>query len=158
MTSTLMPPMVTMLSDAMGLKLVPLIVMVAPTGPERGEKEVIVGTNPKVNPERAPVPKLLVTVTSPVAPLPTTAVILVEELITNEAAGVPPKLTAVMSLKFPPSMVTVVPFMPVVGVNDVTAGCAVTVLRRIAIPVLPEVAITSGFPSRSISAMANVLG
>jgi hypothetical protein len=43
------------------------------------------------------------------------AVILVAELTVKELAGVPPKLTAVVPLKFEPVMLTEVPATPAVG-------------------------------------------
>ena len=61
------------------------------------------------------VPQLVVTVTAPVVPLPTTAVICVAELITNEVAFVPPNLTADAPVKFVPVITTVVPLVPIVG-------------------------------------------
>jgi hypothetical protein len=49
----------------------------------------------------------VVTLTLPVAPAPTAAVILVALTTVNEVAAVPPKLTAVAPVKFVPVMVTV---------------------------------------------------
>ena len=55
------------------------------------------------------VPPGVVTVTLPVDPLPTVAVIWVEESTVKLAASVPPNLTAVASVKLVPVMVTDVP-------------------------------------------------
>ena len=49
----------------------------------------------------------MVTLTLPVAPVPTTAVILVALTTVNEVAAVPPKLRAVAPVKSVPVMVTV---------------------------------------------------
>ena len=66
-----------------------------------------------------------VTLMVPVDPEPSTAVMLVDELIVNLVALVPPELTAVAPEKFVPVMVTLVPLQPLVGVNEVMVGtCA----------------------------------
>ena len=51
-------------------------------------------------------PPGVVTETLPVVPAATTAVILVPDTIANDAAAVPPKLTAVVPVKFVPLDVT----------------------------------------------------
>ena len=48
----------------------------------------------------------MVTLTLPEAPVPTTAVIVVELTTENEIAATPPKLTAVALLKLYPEIVT----------------------------------------------------
>ena len=60
-----------------------------------------------VNPALLAMPFSVVTLTLPVAPAPTTAVILVALTTVNEVAAVPPKLTAVAPVKSVPVMVTV---------------------------------------------------
>ena len=62
-----------------------------------------------MNPARVPVPAEFVTETLPEFPFPTSAVILVALTTVNEAAAVPPKLTAVAPVKLLPVMVTVFP-------------------------------------------------
>ena len=47
------------------------------------------------------------TLTEPDAPLPTTAVMVVESMTVKAAAGTPPKLTAVAVVRFVPFIVTV---------------------------------------------------
>ena len=87
------------------VKFVPLITMEAPTTPLKGEKELMVGLEDKnVKPVFETVPTLFVTLTLPDEPDPTTAFILtdVSETILKDAAGVPPKLTAVTLLKLLP--------------------------------------------------------
>lgn len=70
-------------------RLVPAIVNVSPVVAEVGVKPVMAGGGINENPGRL----LMLTVTSPVAPLPTTAVTVLASMILNEAAAVPPKLT-----------------------------------------------------------------
>ena len=68
-------------------------------------------------------PDGVVTVTLPeIVPAATVAVILVEEFTVNDAAPIPPKLTAVAPVKFVPVIVTTVPVDPVVGVKEVIDG------------------------------------
>jgi hypothetical protein len=50
---------------------------------------------------------------------------LVVETTVNDAAAVPPKLTAVAPVKSVPVIVTVAPCAAVVGVNDTTIGAGV---------------------------------
>jgi hypothetical protein len=71
------PPMLI----AVGLfRFVPVIVTNVPTGPLLGAKEMLLGLGGmKVNPENEVVPPEVVRLTAPVAPLPTTAVTVVEE-------------------------------------------------------------------------------
>jgi hypothetical protein len=64
------------------------------------------GINVKLLEELA-VPPSVVTDIFPVAPFPTTAVILVALTTVKEVAAVPPKLTAVAPVKLVPVMVTV---------------------------------------------------
>ena len=70
------------------------------------------------------VPYGVVTATSPEAPVPTNAVISVEEITVNEAAT-PPKLTEVVPVKLVPYIVIVEPCCPSVGVNDVIVGTGI---------------------------------
>ena len=76
----------------------------------------------KVNPARTAVPSGVVTLTLPLVPAATTAVILVAETTLKEAAAVPPKLTAVVPRKLTPVMVTVVPVAALVGLKEVITG------------------------------------
>ena len=78
--------------------------------PDVGLNDVIVGAGVadiKVNPVLLPIPFGVVTLTLPVAPVPTTAVIVVALTTVNEAAAVPPNLTAVAPVKLVPVIVTV---------------------------------------------------
>jgi len=84
---------------------------------------VIVGAVAEyVKPVRVPVPTGVVTLTAPVVPVPTTAVICVAELTVKLVAAVPPKLTALALVKPVPVIVTEVPVPAVVGVNEVIVG------------------------------------
>ena len=75
-----------------------------------------------VNPALLAMPFAVVTLTLPVAPVPTTAVILVALTTVNEVAEVPPKLTAVAPVKFVPVIVTVCPVPAEIGLNDAIVG------------------------------------
>lgn len=100
----------------------------------------------KVKPVLVAVPPPVVTDTLPEVPLASTAVILVELLTTKEVAAVPPNFTALAPVKLVPVMVTLVPAMPDVGVNEVMVGAFTKVKpARVAVPpgvvtaTLPEV-------------------
>lgn len=104
------------------VKLKPEMVTVVPVAATVGVKDVMAGISPNVNPAREAVPAGVVTLTVPDAPAPTTASILVGELTVNEVAAVPPKLTAVVPVKFVPVIATVVPVPAAVGVKEVIVG------------------------------------
>jgi hypothetical protein len=97
------PPKLTAVAS---LKLVPVIVIVAPCTADVGVNEVIVGAGIKVKPANVAMPVGVVTKILPLAPAATVATILVFESTLNEEAGVPPKLTEVASVKSIPVMVT----------------------------------------------------
>lgn len=104
-------------------KPVPVIVTVSPPVAPVGEKAVITGTPAKLKPERAPVPFGVVTEISPDAPAAAGAAVMrVAETTVNDAAGTPPKLTALAPVKFVPLMVTTSPAPATAGLNDVIAG------------------------------------
>ena len=96
------------------VKFVPVMVTEAPTGPDAGEKLVMVGGRIKLALLVA-VPAGLVTVMGPVvAPAGTVAVIWVL-LLTVKVAATPLKRTSVVPVKFVPVMVTEAPMRPEVG-------------------------------------------
>ena len=99
------------LAPVESLKLLPVIVIKAPAFDEVGVKLVMVGPGRKVKPERVRgLPEAGVTLTEPLAPLPTTAVIVVPSVLTVTAeAAVPPKLTAVAPVRLVPKIVTEAP-------------------------------------------------
>lgn len=100
----------------------------------------------------------VVTVSAPVEPLPTVAVMVVEERILNDAAAVPPKLTWVAVLKFVPVMVTIPPFATLVGVNEaiVTRGCGVIKLKPLK-TALPPDAVTLTLPDDPAPTVARMV-
>ena len=71
-------------------------------------------------------PPGVVTLTLPDAPVPTTAVIVVE-LAVKEDAATPPKFTAVVPVKLFPVIVIDVPVPPLDGVNEVIVGGGIKV-------------------------------
>jgi hypothetical protein len=93
--------------------------------PDVGVNDVIVGAGAaavNVNPALLALPFAVVTLTLPVVPAATTAVILVALTTVNEVAAVPPKLTAVAPVKLVPVIVTVCPVPAEVGLKDVIVG------------------------------------
>ena len=75
-------------------------------------------------------PEAAVTLTIPVVPLPTAAVMLVELTTLYEVAFVPPKLTAVAPVKKFPVMVTVVPLPAEVGVKEVMVDTGAEIVKN----------------------------
>jgi hypothetical protein len=93
--------------------------------PDVGVKDEIAGAGVAVineNPALLAMPFEVVTLTLPVAPAPTTAVMLVALTIVNEVAAVPPKLTADAPVKFVPVIVTVCPVPAEIGLKEAIVG------------------------------------
>ena len=92
-----------------------------------GEKERMMGEGreEKVKPAIESTPPVPVTATCPLAPLPTTAVMIVELTRVKERAATPPKVTALIPLKLLPWMVTVWLLRAERGVKEVTSGTGV---------------------------------
>ena len=109
------------------MKLVPVIVTIAPWPAETGAKLVMVGVEMKVKPHRLEEPPGVGTLTLPEAPAPTLAVIRVYEVTLNAAAGTPPKLTAVVPAKLVPVMMTVAPWAAEAGAKLVIVGAGMKV-------------------------------
>jgi hypothetical protein len=86
--------------------------------------EDMVGAGINVNPASKPVPPPVVTETSPEVPLATSAVIVKSSTTIKEVADTPPKLTSVAPVKSVPVIVIVVPLPALVGLKEVTTGCA----------------------------------
>ena len=84
------------------------------------------GGRVSVKPAFVAEPPAVVTITFPVAPFPTTAVMVVALVTVNDVAAVPPKLTAVAPVKLVPVMVMVAPGFADVGVNEVIVGSGTT--------------------------------
>ena len=121
---TATPPIVTAVAP---VKFVPEMFMVLPSQPYVGVKTEIVGGGKKVKPDKLAVPPASVMLTLPLAPLPTTAVIVVALTTEKEPTAAPPKLTAVVPVKFDPVMVIVFPADAVTGVKEVMVAAGVTV-------------------------------
>jgi len=136
-------------------KFVPVKVMDVPTPPLVGVNDVIVGVGINVNPANVAVPPGVVTLTLPVAPIPTTAVILVAELTVNEFAATPPKLTAVAPLKFVPVIVIELAVPPLVGVNEVIVGIGINV--KPASDAVPPGVVTPTLPDAPVPTTAVTL-
>ena len=84
------------------------MVTIAPVAADDGVNEPMVGAGINVKLlEELTVPPGAVTDIVPLAPLATTAVMLVALTTVKEVAAVPPKLTAVAPVKLVPVMVTV---------------------------------------------------
>jgi hypothetical protein len=104
-------------------RLLPIIVTNVPTGPLLGAKEMMLGLGGmKVKPESAVVPSEVVILIAPVAPLPNTAVIEVEDKTWKEATAVPPKVMAVVVFRLVPVIVIVSFVLALEGVKDVIVG------------------------------------
>jgi hypothetical protein len=114
-----MPPKVTIEAP---VKLVPVIVTVCPVQAVAGVKLVTVGGTARIKPANAAVPTGVVTLTLPLVPDATTAVIVVGFTYEKEVAAVPPNVTAVTPVKLVPVMVTVAPDNTAVGENEVITG------------------------------------
>jgi hypothetical protein len=146
------------------VKLVPLILTDAPTGPLVGLNDVIVGAPAPVTVkfvELVAVPSGLATAIGPVvAPVGTVAVILCALSIVN-VADVPLKLTLVTSgpLKLLPWIVTEVPTGPLAGENELIVGAAAKAAsapgRATRIPISRSVAVTSAARLRTVLIMSD---
>jgi hypothetical protein len=110
------------------VKCVPVIDTLVPTGPLVGENDEIVGAAGGVVVMvkafvLVPVPPLVVTAIGPVvAPLGTVALIAVSEATENVVAVTPLKVILPAPLKPVPTIDTLVPTAPLVGVNDEIVG------------------------------------
>jgi len=108
-----------------------------------------------VNPDKETVPPDVVTLILPDAPTPTTAVILVAELIVNELAATPPKLTIVTPVKLVPVIIIDEPALPLVGVNDVIVGAGINV--NPANDAVPPGVVTLTFPDAPVPTTAVIV-
>jgi len=113
------PPKLTAVAP---VKLVPVIITVAPEAADVGENEVTVGAD-NVNPARVAVPDGVVTEIMPVVLPATTAVMLVALATLKEVAATPPMFTAVAPVKLLP-VIVMVPPMATGVVKDVMIGAA----------------------------------
>ena len=100
----------------------------------------------------------MVTETLPVVPLATTAVIVVGLTTTNDAAAIPPKLTAVVPLKLAPVIVTVWPVPVSVGVNDEIIGSAAGDMLNVdALVAVPPGVVTVMVPVEPLATVADIV-
>jgi hypothetical protein len=137
------------------LKLVPLMVTEVPTGPEVGEKELIVGFGGLVTSKLlslVAVPPGVVTRIFPsVAPEGTVAVILVEEFTVKDAdtlLNVTEVVVKPVPLKFVPLIVTEVPMGPEVGEKELMVGAGGAVTSKLdELVAVPPGVVTRIFPS-----------
>jgi hypothetical protein len=129
----------TPLKDTSGeaLKLLPLMVMVAPSAPLEGVKPEIagVGNTRKLDPLLIVIPFTLIEIGPVFAPTGTVVAIL-DVVPEVTVAVVPLKVTPCMVLKFVPEMVTAVLTAPLMGLNPVMVGVGNTV------KIDPEVMVT----------------
>ena len=119
------PPNLTELAP---LKFVPVITTGVPLEALPGLKLLMVGTaaETKVNPLRVAVPAGVTTRTSPLAPLPTTATMVVALTTLKDLAAVPPKLTELAPVRLVPVRVTVWPSRAEVGEKEPRVGATMT--------------------------------
>jgi hypothetical protein len=122
--ATAVPPKVTLVAP---VKLLPVIVTVAPMPAAVGLKELITGAGINVKPNKLAEPPGEITPTEPVEPLPTIAVIVVDETTVNEETAVPPKVTLVAPVKLLPVMVIAVPSPADVGLKELITGAGINV-------------------------------
>ena len=143
------PPNLTLVAP---VKLVPVITTLSPFLADVGVNEMIVGAGIKVNPVLVAAPPGVVTPTLPEAPAPTVAVIWVALFTVNEVAAVPPKVTVVAPVKLVPVMVTLVPAMPDIGVNEVIVGAETKVNPAFA--AAPPGVVTPTLPEAPLATVA----
>jgi hypothetical protein len=113
------------------LKLVPVTVTVVALFVLVGVKLVMVGAGTNVNPAKVAVPAGVVTLTTPVAPVATVAVICVGLSTTKEVAATPPKLTTVALLNAFPVITTLPLFPTLTGVNELITGTAFESINKV---------------------------
>jgi hypothetical protein len=115
------------------LKLVPVILMIAPAAAVVGAKAVIVGAGInegagiKVNPAKDALPPGVVKLSVPVDPIPTVATIEEAETTLKDVTGVPPSVMAEVLLKLVPVILMIAPAAAVVGAKAVIVGAGIKV-------------------------------
>jgi biotin-(acetyl-CoA carboxylase) ligase len=109
------------------LKLVPVMVIKAPAAAVAGANAAIVGAGMNVNPSSEAKPPGVVKLNTPEEPLPTIAMMDVEETTVNELTEVPPSVTTEVLLKFVPVIVMSDPAAAIVGANAVIVGAGMNV-------------------------------
>lgn len=110
-------------TDVAPVKLLPVMVTVAPVAAVTGVKDVMTGVGTKLKPLSVAVPPGVVTATVPeAAAFATTAVIVVEEMTVKELAATPPIFTSVAPERLVPLIVIVSPAPALVGVKELIVG------------------------------------
>jgi len=142
------------------IKLAPVMVTVLSKPDAEGVKELMLGVAAHV---KTPVldadPPGVATFTSPVAPAPTTALIVVGLTTVADSAFTPPKLTVTGVAKLEPVIVTVLSSPETVGVKDVTLGIGyqLKVFALVAVPPFVSIVILPVAPLYPGSATSSVL-
>ena len=121
-TTAVTEPKRTLLPAATGLKPVPVILTVAPKGPEAGLKVCITGGATQVKPAKEELPPGADKVTEPEAPAAITTMELSFELFVNDCTGTPPMVIPLIFTNEVPLIVNTVPCVPLKGVKRVMVG------------------------------------
>jgi hypothetical protein len=103
------------------------MVIAMPSAAAVGAKEVMVGAGMKVNPANDAVPPGVVRLTAPVEPVPTIAIMEVDERTVNDDTGVPPSITSNVLLKLVPVILINAPAAAVVGAKEIIVGAGIKV-------------------------------
>jgi hypothetical protein len=117
-----------MLTPVVPVKFVPVSVTVQPADPLAGEKEVIVGAPAESTVKLLllqAVPSAVFTLIQPLSAPPGTVAVICVSDTTVKLAGTRKKVSAVVPVKFVPLIVTVVPIVPLAGVNELMCGVTV---------------------------------
>jgi hypothetical protein len=112
------------LTSVTPVKLVPVILTTVPVVPVSGVAALMVGAGRNTNPARLAVVVPSFTETFPLAPLATTATMVVGDNTVNDDAAVPPRVTLIIPVKLEPVMVIFMPVPAAVGENELIIGCA----------------------------------
>jgi hypothetical protein len=136
------------------VKLVPVMLMIAPAAAVVGANAVIVGAPIKINPACEALPPGVVRLTAPLLPAPTVATIDVEETTVNDETGVPPNVIADVLLKLVPVILIIAPAAAVVGANVVIVGAAMNV--KPASEALPPVVVKLTAPVAPVPTIATI--
>ena len=136
-------------------KFDPVILRGVPALTVEGFMEVTIGVEIKVNPDLVVFPAGVVTDISPDAPDFTTAVILVGDTTVNDAAGTPPKLTAVVPVKLVPVIVTVCPDAALVGLKEMILAAGMK-LKPVSVAI-PSGVVTPISPKTSVPITACII-
>jgi hypothetical protein len=116
-------------------KLLPVMVIKAPVAAAVGVKDVMMGGGIKINPFKVAMPPGVVRPSEPEEPLPTIAIIVVDETRVNEVTGVPPRVIIDVPSKLLPVMVINAPVATAVGVKDVMMGGGIKINPfKVAVP------------------------